>query len=94
MKAWVLWQVNRCDEALVSLNNISKLPSEAYKLLAVIHVCRGDGGAAEESLRPFMSRYPDWRISDETELQSLVWLHDVSLDRWLSELISAGMPDT
>ena len=92
MKAWALWQDHQCEKAYLSLNNISELPTEAYKLLAVIDICRGDTGAAKEALLYFTSRYPDWNVTEETNLHAAVWMHTESLDRWLSELSAAGLP--
>lgn len=92
MKAWALWQDNQCEKALLSLNNISELPTETYKLLAVINICRGDTDAAKEALLYFTSHYPDWNIAEEANLHASVWIHTESLDRWLSELGAAGLP--
>lgn len=92
MKAWALWQDHQCEEALLSLNNIAELPTETYKLLAVINVCRGDTEAANEAILYFTSRYPDWSIAEETNLHASVWIHTESIDRWLSELGAAGLP--
>ena len=92
MKAWALWQDHQCEKALLSLNNLSELPTETYKLLAVINICRGDTDAAKEALYYFTSRYPDWNITEESNLHASVWMHTESLDRWLSELSAAGLP--
>lgn len=89
-KAWVLWQDRQCEKAFLSLNNISKLPTETYKLLAVINVCLDDQNAAKEAFQTFASKYPDWNSSKEAKLHS-PWAHQPSLDRWLSELRTAGL---
>ncbi len=93
MKAWALWQDGQCDAALASLNKIPKLPTETYKLLTVIHVCRGDTDAANTALTSFISGYADWSVSKERELHTLLWRHTESLDRWLAALGTAGMPE-
>ena len=92
MKAWALWQDRQCEAALASLNRIPEFPTETYKLLTVIHVCRGDTGAANEALAPFMSSHSDWSITKERAQYALIWRHTQSLDRWLSALSAAGMP--
>jgi len=89
-KAWVLWQDRQCKKALLSLDNIAKLPTETYKLLAVINVCLGDQDAAKEAFQTFASKYPDWNSSKEAKLHS-PWVHQPSLDLWLSELRTAGL---
>jgi len=93
MKGWALWQDHQCEAALASLNQIPKLPAETYKLLTVIHVCRGDTDAANTALASFRSRYADWSISKERKLHTLLWRHKQSLDRWLAALGTAGMPN-
>ncbi|WP_299739707.1 hypothetical protein [uncultured Roseobacter sp.] len=40
--AWVRWHTKNCDEALQTMNSMSDIPPMAYRVLAIIQVCRGD----------------------------------------------------
>lgn len=93
LKAWALWQVGECDRALETIRAISNPPVEAFKLLTVIHACRGDEAKARQVLASYMETNPDWSLARETELNAANWTAEGVLDRWVAELRSAGMPE-
>lgn len=92
MSAWTLWQDNQCDPAMNSFTRIASPPPQAHKLLAVIHVCRGEKHKASEALAVFLAAEPGWTISRERELHSKQWIAQGALTRWLHDLGTAGLP--
>lgn len=91
MKSWALWQVRQCDAALRSFARISTPRLPANKLLAAIHICRGDSTSAEKALATFLASEPGWTLSKERALHAGIWIADGALDQWLDDLNAAGL---
>ena len=92
MSAWTLWQDQRCDDALNSFSRIASPPPPAHKLLAVIHVCRGEIEEASDAMATFLEAEPNWTASRERELHEDQWIAEGALARWIDDLTSAGLP--
>jgi hypothetical protein len=93
MRAWADWQGEDCEDALAVMQAIPVIPTEAMKLLAVIHVCLGDTEGASAAVGAFLTRYPDWTLSREIETNARNWTTDEPRDRWLAALAEVGIPD-
>jgi TolB-like protein/DNA-binding winged helix-turn-helix (wHTH) protein len=90
---WALWQVEDCDGAHQSFLRMNNVPPMAHRMWAAIHVCRGEIGIGRETLEVFFGVRPEATLTKERERDQDLWTASGALDRWLSDLKLAGMPE-
>ena len=91
--AWGLFEQGDCEAALAAMQRIGKMPNEARRTLAVIHVCLGRTPEAQAAIALFMSERPDHSIAIERVGEGAKYEDPQALERWLGALGVAGLPD-
>lgn len=92
-RAWALWELDRCDEALDAFQRMAPVPNAAQRMLAATYACLGDDARAHQALRVFLDENPGATLSTEREKLRKVWKNEPSLDRWIEDMRRAGMPE-
>ena len=90
---WALWEKKDCEGAWASFQRMTDVPNNARRMLAAIHVCRGDIEAARAEIGQFMQHRPGATLAKEYAQSKDIWTAPGSLDRWISDLRIAGMPE-
>ena len=93
LRAWAHWQADQCSAARAAYLRMSNPPIESFKLQSAIHRCLGQDTAATEVLRTYLKTFPDWTMRREAELNKDLWTAPGALNRWLTDLRHAGMPN-
>ncbi|WP_299919621.1 winged helix-turn-helix domain-containing protein [uncultured Roseobacter sp.] len=91
--AWVQWHTKNCDEALQTMNAMSDIPPMAYRVLAIIQVCRGDTQKAQEAVGHLLEFDPEYTIADVRHNYAGKYTNASDLERVLNNLIEAGLPE-
>jgi TolB-like protein/DNA-binding winged helix-turn-helix (wHTH) protein len=91
-RAWALWELNRCAEALASFQRMAKIPGGAHRMLAATHACLGQKTEAIAALNVFLADNPDATLAAEAEKLRKTWPNPPSVERWLKAMEFAGMP--
>jgi adenylate cyclase len=90
---WALWEKNDCRAALTAMRKMSKILSGAHQMLAAIHACLGNAGAAKEALAVFLQNSPGETISKQRRKWEKIWTAPGSLERWSEHMRIAGLPE-
>lgn len=91
--AWVQWHSRNCDDALQTMNAMSEIPPMAYRVLAIIQVCLGDTGEANEAVGQLLEFDPQYSL-EKVRHNYVGKYHNASdLERVLSNLREAGLPE-
>jgi tetratricopeptide (TPR) repeat protein len=90
---WALWEKNDCRAALTAMRKMSKIDSAAHQMLAGIHACLGNAGAAKEALAVYLQNSPGETISKQRRKLGKIWTAPGSLDRWSEHMRIAGLPE-
>jgi TolB-like protein/DNA-binding winged helix-turn-helix (wHTH) protein/Tfp pilus assembly protein PilF len=91
--AWGLFEQGNCDAALSAIHRVGKLPNEARRTLAVIHVCLGQTAEAQAAISLFMQEQPNHSLSIERVSEGAKYRDFEALERWLDALRLAGLPE-
>lgn len=91
-KSVALWQAGDCEQARDGFLAMPSMPVASYKVLAAIHHCLGNTGAAARAMSDYLSDNPDWTIARERKLRADMWTAPGALERWLAALEAVGMP--
>jgi len=90
---WALWEKNDCGAALAAMRKMARIPSGAQRMLAGIHACLGNKREAKEALAVFLQNTPGESISKERREWDKIWTAPGSLDRWITQMRFAGLPE-
>lgn len=91
--AWALWADDDCDQAHSAMEQMTRVPAVTQKTWAAIHACRGKRADAVSAMSAYLQVRPEATLSDERSRLEGVWTADGQVDRWLSDLRQAGMPE-
>ena len=92
-RAWALWELGRCDEALASFQRMAKIFGGAHRMLAATHACLGQKSEAVAALKVFLDDNPGATLTAEAEKHKVTWPNPPSVARWLKDMAFAGMPE-
>ena len=90
-KALTFWQSGESENARDTLLTSPDVTVEDRKLLAVVHMDLGDKQAACDALAPFLSANSSWTLDLENKNQSAKWSSEITRQRWISHLETAGL---
>lgn len=91
--AWVQWHTRNCDDALSTMNAMSDIPPMAYRVLAIIQVCRGATKEAGDAVARLLEFDPDYSIADVLHNYDGKYVNSADLERVLNDLRVAGLPE-
>lgn len=91
-KAWALWQVGDCEDALQTFLGCPSMPVAAYKELAAIHHCLGNKEKAFEAIGDFLAQNPTYTLAKVRAENIQIWTAPGALDRWLAAMAAVGVP--
>lgn len=91
--AWVQWHTRNCDDALETMNAMSDIPPMAYRVLAIIQICRGDQDGAREAVRHILEFDQNYSLADVRHNYEGKYTNQSDLTRVLSNLREAGLPE-
>ena len=91
--AWVQWHTRNCDDALETMNAMSEVPPMAYRVLAIIQMCRGDKKEASKAVAELIDFDPDYSLRDVLHNYEGKYVVEADLQRVLSDLREAGLPE-
>ncbi|MFA3920518.1 winged helix-turn-helix domain-containing tetratricopeptide repeat protein [Ruegeria hyattellae] len=91
-RAWALWELDRCEEALDAFGRMSKIPNAARRMHAATHACLGNKEEASASLKVFLDENPNANLKDERAKSEVTWPNPSSVEKWLKHMEIAGMP--
>ncbi|MDA7427523.1 winged helix-turn-helix domain-containing protein [Primorskyibacter aestuariivivens] len=92
-RAWALWELRRCDDALAAFGRMSKIYGGAHRMLAATHACLGQKAEAVAALKVYLQDNPDATLAAEAEKLRKTWPNPPSVERWLQDMAYAGMPN-
>ncbi len=92
-RAWALWELKRCDEALRSFQRMAKIPNVAHRMLAATYSCLGRKDEAAAAMLVFLDDNPGATLAAEAENLQRTWPNPTSVERWLHDMAFAGMPE-
>lgn len=91
--AWVQWHTRNCDEALETMNAMSEIPPMAYRVLAIIQMCRGDQREARKAVDQLIKFDPEYSLQDVLHNYDGKYVIASDLERVLNDLREAGLPE-
>ena len=91
--AWVQWHTRNCDEALETMNAMSEIPPMAYRVLAIIQICRGDRSGASKAVEQLINFDPQYSLQDVLHNYEGKYVVESDLQRVLNDLREAGLPE-
>ncbi|MCK0138487.1 winged helix-turn-helix domain-containing protein [Aliiroseovarius sp. F47248L] len=91
--AWVQWHTRNCDDALETMNGMSEIPPMAYRVLAIIQMCRGNKDEARKAVEQLISFDPEYSLQDVLHNYEGKYVIDADLERVLNDLREAGLPE-
>ena len=91
--AWVQWHTRNCDEALETMNAMSEIPPMAYRVLAIIQMCRGDRSGASKAVEQLINFDPQYSLQDVLHNYEGKYVVESDLQRVLNDLREAGLPE-
>lgn len=91
--AWVQWHTRNCDDALETMNGMSEIPPMAYRVLAIIQMCRGDRDEARKAVEQLINFDPEYSLRDVLHNYEGKYVIASDLERVLNDLREAGLPD-
>lgn len=91
--AWVQWHTRNCDAALETMNGMSEIPPMAYRVLAIIQMCRGDRDEARKAVEQLIDFDPEYSLQDVLHNYEGKYVVDSDLERVLNDLREAGLPE-
>lgn len=92
-RAWALWELDRCDEALAAFDRMAKIPNSARRMHAATHACLGNRDAAQASMKIFLDENPKANLQGERVKLAKTWPNPTSVEKWLTHMAFAGMPE-
>ena len=91
--AWVQWHTRNCDDALETMNAMSEIPPMAYRVLAIIQMCRGDRSGASKAVEQLITFDPQYSLQDVLHNYEGKYVVESDLQRVLNDLREAGLPE-
>ncbi len=91
--SWALWEKGDCDAAVSSMRRMDRIPDPAHRMYAAALACAGHVEAAREALAVFLEHSNQATLSDERTRYKGIWTAPGSVDRWIEDLRTAGMPE-
>jgi len=91
--AWVQWHTRNCDDALETMNGMSEIPPMAYRVLAIIQMCRGDQAEAGKAVEQLLEFDPEYSLQDVLHNYAGKYVVTSDLERVLNDLREAGLPE-
>lgn len=91
--AWVQWHTRNCDDALETMNGMSEIPPMAYRVLAIIQMCRGDHSEARKAVEQLIKFDPEYSLRDVLHNYEGKYVVASDLERVLTDLREAGLPE-
>lgn len=91
--AWVQWHTRNCDDALETMNGMSEIPPMAYRVLAIIQMCRGDRSEAQKAVEQLINFDPAYSLQDVLHNYEGKYFLASDLERVLTDLRGAGLPE-
>jgi len=91
--AWVQWHTRNCDDALETMNGMSEIPPMAYRVLAIIQMCRGDRDEARKAVEQLIDFDPEYSLQDVLHNYEGKYVVVSDLERVLNDLREAGLPE-
>lgn len=90
---WALWEKDRCEGALDSMNRMNKIPRDLHQMLSGIYACPDDEENARNAYQTFYVNLTKPTISEQRIEWENIWTAEVSLERWLDHVSIAGMKE-
>jgi TolB-like protein len=91
--SWALWERGDCDGAVREMQKMAPIPDPAQRMLAAALSCAGRTEEAKDALAKFLKTSSQASLHEERERLAPIWGASGSLDRWIKDLRSAGMPE-
>ena len=91
--AWVQWHTRNCDDALQTMNAMSEIPPMAYRVLAIIEMCRGNTDGARDAVGQLLDFDPAYSLAKVRHNYDGKYTNTADLDRVLNDLRGAGLQD-
>ena len=91
--AWVQWHTRNCDDALETMNGMSEIPPMAYRVLAIIQMCRGDKDEARKAVEQLIKFDAEYSLRHVLHNYEGKYVVASDLERVLNDLREAGLPD-
>ena len=91
--SWALWERGDCDGAVREMQKMAPIPDPAQRMLAAALSCAGRTEEAKDALAIFLKTSSQASLHEERERLAPIWGASGSLDRWIKDLRSAGMPE-
>jgi TolB-like protein len=91
--AWLQWMNGKCDSELKTMQAISQMPSFAYRMLAIIHVCLDQQTQAETAIAQLTELHPGYTIANVRENFRGKYTDVSVLERYLDGLRKAGLSE-
>jgi TolB-like protein/DNA-binding winged helix-turn-helix (wHTH) protein len=91
--SWALWENEDCDASVQSMERMDRIPDPAQRMYAAALACAGDVERAQEALAIFLATSNQATLSAERTRLEGFWTATDSLDRWIEDLRTAGMPE-
>jgi TolB-like protein/DNA-binding winged helix-turn-helix (wHTH) protein len=91
--SWALWEKGDCDGAVREMRKMAPIPDPAQRMLAAALSCAGRPEEAKQALAIFLKTSNQASLQGERERLAPIWGASGSLDRWIEDLRSAGMPE-
>ncbi|MEO9821012.1 MAG: winged helix-turn-helix domain-containing protein [Paracoccaceae bacterium] len=91
--AWVQWHTRNCDDALEVMNGMSDIPPMAYRVLAIIQMCRGDESEANKAVQELLDFDPQYSLQNVLHNYEGKYVISSDLERVLNDLREAGLPE-
>ena len=89
---WAHWSLGQCQEGLAALRQMTRMPNNSLRVLAVLHMCNDDLEAARATMDEFRAVNPQRTVGQEIELFGTSWRNQDTMKRWADALVAAGMP--
>ncbi len=90
---WAQYAAGECDEALVTMRKMSRMPPLANRTLAAIYICLGDPEKARAAIAALLDKDSEYSVAKFRLNFQDKFKDPADLERWIDDLRKAGMPE-